>query len=83
MKEEFKDIDLDNLVDDYLARFGDIETLPKNYGFPFPNMTGDAWKSLDMIAAEHGYHTEHYEVLTEDGYYLNISRIPGLFSEME
>ena len=80
LKDEFKDIDLENPVDDYLARYGDQETLP-SYGFPLPK--GDAFKSIDMIAAEHGYFVEHHEVLTEDGYYLNISRIKWNFFSLQ
>ena len=43
----------------------------------------DAFKTMDEIAKENGFITEHYTVETEDGYLLSLYRIPGSASEME
>ena len=41
----------------------------------------DAFKTLDQIARENGFRTEQHTVTTDDGYILNIWRIPGAINE--
>jgi len=37
----------------------------------------DAFKSMDYFCESNGYSWEKYDVTTEDGYILNLWRIPG------
>ena len=37
----------------------------------------DAYKSMEFIANENGFKCERHQVVTEDGYILNVWRIPG------
>ena len=41
----------------------------------------DAKRSFEEICVENGFKFETHEVTTEDGYILNVFRIPGLTSE--
>ena len=43
--------------------------------------TSDAKRSFEEICTENGFQFEIHEVTTEDGYELNVFRIPGLVSE--
>ena len=43
--------------------------------------TSDAKRSFEEICTENGFQFELHEVTTEDGYELNVFRIPGLVSE--
>ena len=37
----------------------------------------DAFKSMEFIANENGFRVERHQVVTDDGYILNVYRIPG------
>jgi pimeloyl-ACP methyl ester carboxylesterase len=37
----------------------------------------DAFKTLAQVAEENGFSSQSYSVVTDDGYILNLSRIPG------
>ena len=43
--------------------------------------TSDAKRTFEEICTENGFKFEIHEVTTEDGYELNVFRIPGLVSE--
>ena len=43
--------------------------------------TSDAKRTFEEICTENGFQFEIHEVTTEDGYELNVFRIPGLVSE--
>ena len=45
--------------------------------------TSDAKRSFEEICTENGFQFEIHEVTTEDGYELNVFRIPGLVSESQ
>jgi len=42
-----------------------------------PNLNPDAFKSFDYLAKENGFLWEKHMVTTEDGYILELWRIPG------
>ena len=43
--------------------------------------TSDAKRTFEEICTENGFAFEMHEVTTEDGYELNVFRIPGLVGE--
>ena len=43
--------------------------------------TSDSKRTFEEICTENGFQFEIHEVTTEDGYELNVFRIPGLVSE--
>lgn len=45
------------------------------------NMDPDTRKSFEEICVENGFTFEDHMVTTEDGYILNVFRIPGLISD--
>ena len=60
-------------IKDYTAIFKDLETRRQNGTLK----STDAFKSMEFIANENGFRTERHQVVTEDGYILNVWRIPG------
>ena len=47
----------------------------------FTNSDPDAKLNFEQICAENGFAYETHEVTTEDGYILNVFRIPGMLNE--
>jgi pimeloyl-ACP methyl ester carboxylesterase len=43
------------------------------------NLDSNDFKSIEEICLKYGYLAESYNVVTEDGYILGLSRIPGKF----
>ena len=58
-----------------LAQFDEVRSLDVN------GDTSDAKRSFEEICVENGFRFEAHEVTTEDGYILNVFRIPGLTTE--
>ena len=64
-----------------MKRAFNIVLVAITFSISFARFNNDSFKTMEEIAAENGFATESYTLVTSDGYALSLYRIPGTFTD--